>query len=105
VDATLDFIPDLHKRRLLDSELTTGEIKACMDDLKVLGRRDFKALLKWRLGIREELGLEVTEKPTEEATETVEVEPIDEEQEIENEVRKMIFLLGFLVTGFNVDKL
>jgi hypothetical protein len=35
--------------------LTSEDIKANLDDLKVLGKGDFKALLKWRISIREEV--------------------------------------------------
>lgn len=44
-----------HLLRLLKNPLTTGEIKACLDDLKVLGKKDFKMLLKYRLAIREDV--------------------------------------------------
>ena len=33
-------------------EYTTDEVRACCDDLKVLGRSDFKVLLKWRFFVR-----------------------------------------------------
>ena len=36
-------------------EVTTPEIQAICEDLKVLGKGDFKALLKWRTAIREEV--------------------------------------------------
>lgn len=35
--------------------LTSEDIKANLDDLKVLGKGDFKALLKWRTALREEV--------------------------------------------------
>jgi hypothetical protein len=35
--------------------VTTGDVKANCDDLKVLGKGDFKALLKWRTALREEV--------------------------------------------------
>ncbi len=35
--------------------LTSEDIKANVDDLKVLGKGDFKALLKWRTALREEV--------------------------------------------------
>ena len=37
--------------------LTSEDIKANLDDLKVLGKGDFKALLKWRTALREEVCL------------------------------------------------
>lgn len=39
----------------MKNPLTTGEIKACVDDLKVLGKKDFKMLLKYRTDIREDV--------------------------------------------------
>lgn len=36
---------------------TTVEIKNCCQDLKVLGRKEFKHLLKWRLSVREKVCL------------------------------------------------
>lgn len=35
--------------------LTSPDVKANLDDLKVLGKGDFKALLKWRTALREEV--------------------------------------------------
>lgn len=35
--------------------LTSSEVKANLNDLKVLGKGDFKALLKWRTALREEV--------------------------------------------------
>ncbi|KAJ3547576.1 hypothetical protein NMY22_g1589 [Coprinellus aureogranulatus] len=70
--------------------ITKEEIKACCDDLKVLGKGDFKALLKWRLAIREELGLDVSTKNVEEVTEAVEItEEVDEEQQIQDELERL----------------
>ncbi|KAJ7786428.1 FtsJ-domain-containing protein [Mycena metata] len=71
-------------------DITTGDIKANCDDLKVLGKGDFKALLKWRLALREELGLDNKTKDTEDATETVEiVEEVDEDQQIQEELERL----------------
>jgi AdoMet-dependent rRNA methyltransferase SPB1 len=36
-------------------DITTDDVKANCDDLKVLGKGDFKTLLKWRLKLREEV--------------------------------------------------
>lgn len=65
---TFDPSHDLVKTILSDLE-TTEEVKNCCEDLKVLGRREFKLLLKWRLRMRKVLGFDVEEKPiaTEEA--------------------------------------
>ncbi|CAK5280261.1 unnamed protein product [Mycena citricolor] len=67
-----------------------GDIKANCDDLKVLGKGDFKALLKWRSALREELGLENKTKGTDDATEVVEVtEEVDEEEQIQEELERL----------------
>ncbi|KAF7339381.1 AdoMet-dependent rRNA methyltransferase SPB1 [Mycena sanguinolenta] len=71
-------------------DITTGDIKANCDDLKVLGKGDFKALLKWRTALREELGLDNKTKDTEDVTETVEiVEDVDEDQQIQEELERL----------------
>lgn len=51
-------------QRIRDSKLTTTEVKECVRDLKVLGKKDFKTLIKWREAMRKELGLE-KHKPAE----------------------------------------
>ncbi|KAI6007323.1 Spb1 C-terminal domain-containing protein [Pisolithus albus] len=74
----------------LDLSITTPDVKANCEDLKVLGKRDFKILLKWRLTLREELGLDVKASPVEELTESAEVtEVIDEEQQIQQELERL----------------
>ncbi|KAF8711966.1 hypothetical protein RHS03_01346, partial [Rhizoctonia solani] len=78
------------EKEWLKHELTTPEILANCEDLKVLGKGDFKRLLKWRIAIREEIGLETKNKPVEDATETVEIsEEVDEEQQIEDELQRL----------------
>jgi AdoMet-dependent rRNA methyltransferase SPB1 len=88
----------------LELDITSADIKANCDDLKVLGKGDFKSLLKWRSALREEVcyaqllafsvdpfvvqvGLDVKTTAAEELTEAVEVtEELDEEEQIQNEV-------------------
>ena len=53
----------------------------------MLGKGDFKSLMKWRLAIRLEAGLDVKADKTAEATEEVTVEPMDEDEQISEEVR------------------
>ncbi|KAG6911887.1 hypothetical protein DXG01_000134 [Tephrocybe rancida] len=78
------------EKEWLNLDITTLDVKANCDDLKVLGKGDFKALLKWRLALREELGLDNKTKDTEDLTETVEVvEEIDEEQQISDELERL----------------
>lgn len=69
---------------------TTPEIRQCCDDLKVLGRKEFKLLLKWRLRVREIFGLS-TKKSTapEVAEEVAGVESMDEELRIQEELQAM----------------
>lgn len=67
---------------------TTEDIRNCCADLKVLGRKEFKLLLKWRLRVREIFGLAT--KKTEETTEEVaEVESMDEELKIQEELQNL----------------
>lgn len=70
---------------------TTAEIRQCCADLKVLGRKEFKALLKWRLLVREKYGLgSRKQKESENETEEVaEVEPMDEELRIQEELHRL----------------
>lgn len=78
--AALDKMPD-----------TTEEIRICCADLKVLGRREFKLLLKWRLKAREAFGLPTkkTAKPAEPEEEVAEVESMDEELKIQEELQAL----------------
>lgn len=77
------------EKEWLKSRHTTPDIVSNFEDLKVLGKGDFKALMKWRLAIRLEIGLDVKASKTEEATEDVEVEEMDEEQQISEELKRL----------------
>ncbi|EKM83794.1 hypothetical protein AGABI1DRAFT_117268 [Agaricus bisporus var. burnettii JB137-S8] len=78
------------EKEWLDLDITTEDVKANCDDLKVLGKGDFKMLLRWRLKLREEYGLDVKTKDTKEMVETVEVdEEMDEEQKISEELARL----------------
>lgn len=76
------------KALYLDQPATTEEVQICFQDLRVLGRLDFKKLLKWRL-----LMIKNTEEP-EDAMEVVEA-PVREkksvsaltEEEIQEEIQ------------------
>ncbi|KTW29669.1 ribosomal RNA large subunit methyltransferase J [Pneumocystis carinii B80] len=70
-----------------DFDITTEEIIQCCKDLKVLGRKDFRGLLKWRILVREKLGL--SEKKETNLQEKVEIVPLNEEEEIEQEMNKL----------------
>jgi AdoMet-dependent rRNA methyltransferase SPB1 len=43
---------DEHAKRWLDHKATTDDIRSCFADLKVLGKADYKNLLKWRYVMR-----------------------------------------------------
>ncbi|KAK1232715.1 AdoMet-dependent rRNA methyltransferase spb1 [Marasmius sp. AFHP31] len=78
------------EKEWLSLDVTTADVRANCEDLKVLGKGDFKALIRWRLALREELGLDLKTKPAEEATETVEItEEVDEEQAIHDELERL----------------
>ncbi|KAM5342732.1 hypothetical protein ACJ41O_013698 [Fusarium nematophilum] len=69
---------------------TTDEIRNCCADLRVLGRKDFKLLLKWRLRVREIFGFKTKESAaTEDPEEVAEVESMDEELKIQEELQTM----------------
>lgn len=56
---------DAKSQRYEKNEVTTEEIKACFQDLKVLNKKDFKSLLKWRLRIREQFADELKQERAE----------------------------------------
>ncbi|KAL7781622.1 Spb1 C-terminal domain-containing protein [Trichoderma afarasin] len=69
---------------------TTAEIRECCADLKVLGRKEFKLLLKWRLRVREIFGLSQKKSAdTAEAEEVAGVESMDEELRIQEELQAL----------------
>jgi len=72
-------------------EETTDEIKTCCEDLKILGRKEFRNLLRWRLKVREKFGLVVKKKQDqeEESEEVAEIAPMDEELAIQEQLLKM----------------
>jgi AdoMet-dependent rRNA methyltransferase SPB1 len=84
--ATIDKLPE-----------TTKEIRDCCADLKVLGRADFKRLLRWRLRVREIFGFatkktkaeEEKAKDAQEGDEVAEIESMDEEMQIQEELERL----------------
>ena len=78
--ATLDRLPE-----------TTDEIRQCCMDLKVLGRKEFRLLLRWRLKAREIFGFAIKKKTHEEAggDEVAEVESMDEELRIQEDLQRL----------------
>ncbi|KIX08760.1 AdoMet-dependent rRNA methyltransferase spb1 [Rhinocladiella mackenziei CBS 650.93] len=82
--ATLDRLPE-----------TTQEIRDCCADLKVLGRKEFRTLLRWRLKVRDKFGMSSKVKKQQEAEnakeadEVAEVEPMDDELRIQEELQRL----------------
>jgi AdoMet-dependent rRNA methyltransferase SPB1 len=88
--ATIDKLPE-----------TTKEVRNCCADLKVLGRADFKRLLRWRLKVRDIFGFSkkakdaAEKKEAEEAKEAKEgeeeakIESMDEEMRLQEELEKL----------------
>ncbi len=82
--------------RWLKSRHTTRDVIANFEDLKVLGKGDFKSLMKWRLAIRLETGLDVRAEPTEDVDEEVTIEPMDEDEQISDEVGPLVACMRHL---------
>ncbi|KAL8706872.1 MAG: hypothetical protein Q9201_000141 [Fulgogasparrea decipioides] len=77
-------------RALIELPETTAEIRQCCGDLKVLGRKDFRMLLRWRLKARERFGLSSKKLRQDELREEVtEVTPMDEELRIQEELQTL----------------
>ncbi|KAG5439401.1 hypothetical protein PCANB_001975 [Pneumocystis canis] len=77
---------EIHKK-IKNLEFTTKEIIICCEDLRVLGKKDFRNLLKWRNLVREKLNL--VEKKETDILEKIEIKPLEEEEEIEQEMKKL----------------
>lgn len=69
---------------------TTDEIRACCADLRVLGRKEFRSLLKWRLKIRDKFGLSTKKAQQEPAVgdEVAQVESMDEELKLQQDMQR-----------------
>ncbi|PLB42051.1 rRNA methyltransferase spb1 [Aspergillus candidus] len=83
---------DLALATLNRLEDTTDEIRTCCEDLKVLGKKEFRNLLRWRLKVREKFGLAVKkggQAKKEEPEEVAEVAPMDEELAIQEELHRL----------------
>ncbi|OGM41521.1 AdoMet-dependent rRNA methyltransferase spb1 [Aspergillus bombycis] len=73
-------------------EETTDEIRTCCEDLKVLGKKEFRNLLRWRLKVREKFGLVVKkggQAKKDEPEEVAEIAPMDEELAIQEELQRL----------------
>jgi AdoMet-dependent rRNA methyltransferase SPB1 len=70
---------------------TTTEIRACCEDLRVLGKKEFRLLLKWRLKVREIFGFASKKQEAEkiEQEEVAEVESMDEELQLQADLERL----------------
>lgn len=77
---TLDKLPE-----------TTREVRDCCGDLKVLGRKEFRLLLRWRLKARDIFGFRTKHRGAQENEdeEIMEVTPMDEELKIQEELQRI----------------
>ncbi|SCU95457.1 LAFA_0G00518g1_1 [Lachancea sp. 'fantastica'] len=74
--------PEEHEWKILKKlKQTTSEFMACIEDLKVLGKKDFKMILKWRKAARDILGIDKEEEQTAEEV------PLTEEEQIQKELQ------------------
>ncbi|KAI0426180.1 Spb1 C-terminal domain-containing protein [Xylaria sp. FL1042] len=84
--------PSLSLAALNKMPATTPEIRQYCSDLKVLGRSEFKKILKWRLMAREAFGLptkKTSHQPAVAEEEVAEVESMDEELRIQEDLQAM----------------
>ncbi|PBP27859.1 Spb1 domain-containing protein [Diplocarpon rosae] len=68
---------------------TTEDIRIACADIRVLGRKEFRMLLKWRLKLRELFGLASKKVKAGAEEEIAEVEPMDEELKIQEELQAL----------------
>ena len=72
-------------------EETTPEVRQCCEDLKVLGRKEFRVLLRWRLKARALFGLSTKGAADAqiESEEVAEITPMDEDLRIQEELEAL----------------
>ena len=70
---------------------TSKEVKDCCSDLRVLGRKEFRVLLRWRLKAREIFGFRAkkVDEELKPGVEVAEVTPMDEELRVQEELHEM----------------
>jgi len=70
---------------------TTDDIRLCCKDLKVLGRKEFRMLLRWRLVARGVFGFPSKKNADKDDAdgEVAEVAPMDEELQIQEDLRRL----------------
>lgn len=74
-----------------DHALTTEEVKTLCDDLRVLGKQDFKHLLKWRMHVRK--ALSPVQKATSTAAEDDHEKVVDEDERMLNEMEELTYAM------------
>ncbi|RXK36437.1 AdoMet-dependent rRNA methyltransferase SPB1 [Tremella mesenterica] len=84
----IEFVTE-EEKGWLKSRHTTPDVLANFADLKVLGKGDFKLLMKWRTAIRLQTGLDVKADATKDLTEEVNIQPMDEEEQISAELERL----------------
>jgi len=80
-----DIDPENNEWKIVNKmKQTNKELLSCIEDLKVLGKKDFKMILRWRKNARDLLGLDKNEDD-----EAVDVNPLTEEEQIEKELSNL----------------
>jgi AdoMet-dependent rRNA methyltransferase SPB1 len=88
-------------QRLLALKETDAEVRALCEDLKVLGKREFKHLLKWRIAVRQQ---EKAEQEPEEEEEAAGGEAAAEEGGSEREEETMLDEMAELRAAMEAKK-
>nr|POF13572.1 adomet-dependent rrna methyltransferase spb1 [Quercus suber] len=91
-----DGINDISQSALDKLPETSEEVRLCCDDLKVLGRKEFKLLLRWRLKARDRFGMRIKKPGKEgiasqgpEGEEVAVLESMDDEMKLQEELQNM----------------
>ncbi|MBW0505943.1 hypothetical protein O181_045658 [Austropuccinia psidii MF-1] len=86
---SINFTGEPQDQSILKLKATNQEIKTNFQDLKVLGKGDFKKILKWRMAVRELLGLEKKSEPNDAPEPAVRIEEMDEETIMKEELARL----------------
>ena len=82
---------DERSTEYLNDRRTTDEIKSCFNDLKVLGKKDIKGLLRWRLWMRKKYieGKKKKEEDGEEEDADLEKTEENEDEELDERIKRL----------------